>query len=203
MPRDRITHRSQRFVSPDGKQGYLAIHRCGSSSIAQWLQYDSGMNWQRGGNFRDCERIFVVVRNPVDRWVSAAALFEKWSETGDREARTRKRPEDEMAKRPGVLWTNDDDAHFAAQADFIAPYVGRGLPLEFVRLQDVDAYFVSRGWTPPPNINESDESVKARLAALAEQDDGRLRKQIRSQYADDVALVQGAWTPPARSERGR
>ncbi len=135
-----VTAPAQRYVSPDGRWGYLAIHRCASSSIGQWLKHDSGYGWVRGGSFDDCEAVFVVVRDPVDRWLSAAAL--------------------QIAKRVPL---DPTDEHFAPQSDFIAPYLG--LPLVFVAFEALPRL---APWIPKRNPSPADARTTASGLTMSE-----------------------------------
>lgn len=69
------------LTSPDGRLGYIKIHKCGSNTYylhlmrkERWLRSfrkDSGFSTRSG--FRadpNPERIIVIVRDPIERWIS-------------------------------------------------------------------------------------------------------------------------------------
>lgn len=218
MPRDFITHPSQTFRSPDGTLGYLAIHRCASSSLAQWFKYDSGLSWTRGTGFDPIsvpqpaliptdggrpipqpdlivpvQEVLVVVRDPIERWLSAMAQVAQWDrqagEADDDAAVTRT-----VAKGSiNTVYTNNDDAHFARQRAFWVPYVA--YPLTFVDIGDINEWMVERGLPPVPgNINQSKPAVKQRLRS--EILTPLRRDRLLTRYAVDVDKAD--YVPPSR-----
>jgi hypothetical protein len=177
------------FLSPSGHALWINIPKNASTSMQRMLM-PIGFRYTTAHRRRPVPpgvTVFAVVREPVERWVSAMLQFDK--------SPAQPLPFEEFAAAQLDLVRDARftplDPHLTPQSTFLLPTMPVSCLLRFDDLESDYAALAER-LDLPTRMRHANRAVSGRAAWLTEQLTDVHRDRLRELYADDVSLHEQA-----------
>ena len=178
------------LIHQDRKVGFYPIFKCGSTTMHRLLGASCGFmaDDHRIDSMPADYECFAIVRDPVDRWLSAAHTI--WPSV----RKGQPWPEFLVEKldEPGV-WNHDNDQHFRPQRQSLPAELGRVTLFPLERIDDTIAWLAERGIHATggmPHVKRTPDEHRAASYALLRDSD---REAIEEVYAGDLALYRSSF----------
>lgn len=183
-------------TSEDGDLGYIKIHKCASNTHDLWLKQER--NWKRSWRpgtrvwhlhsdrqssrrNPDPSRIVVLVRDPVERWVSAVGTMGGFKYNGDVVASV-----NAYHRENDDLYTKNMNQHFWPYSWFVWDWRQFYDRMEFVDIADGWKWFSEAGVEGVPesrHTNPTERKDDIREAVLTPEVEARIREFHKHDYA--------------------
>jgi hypothetical protein len=183
------------LTSPEGDVGYIKIHKCASNTHSNWLKMERGWkrSWRPGTRVWNLhsdrkssrrnpnpERIVVLVRDPIDRWVSAVGTMGGFKYNSEIISRV-----NTYHATHDDLYTKNMNQHFWPYSWFVWDWRQFYDRMEFIDIADGWGWFEEAGVPDVPTArhqNVTSRKDEIRDAVLTPEVEARIREFYKHDY---------------------